>query len=60
MSSLTSISASPIEQLPGQIRKLVDVGHGQRTEPEMRRELMYSTTSSASTIRNAGTRGSVI
>jgi hypothetical protein len=27
MSSLTSISASPIEQLPGQIRKLVDVGH---------------------------------
>src|SRR5262249_57046475 len=25
----------------------------------MRRELMYSTTSSASTIRNAGTRGSV-
>jgi hypothetical protein len=28
MSSLTSISASPIEQLPGQIRKLVDVGHG--------------------------------
>jgi hypothetical protein len=33
MSSLTSISASPIEQLPGQIRKLVDVGHGQSTLP---------------------------
>jgi transcriptional antiterminator NusG len=33
MSSLTSISASPIEQLPGQIRKLMDVGHGQSTLP---------------------------
>jgi transcription antitermination factor NusG len=36
MSSLTSISASPIEQLPGQIRKLVDVGHGTKHATERR------------------------
>ena len=34
MSPLTSISASRIEQLPGQIRKLVDVRNGQKHATE--------------------------
>jgi transcription termination/antitermination protein NusG len=36
MSSLTSISASRIEQLPGRIRKLVDVRNGQKHATERR------------------------
>ena len=36
MSPLTSVSASRIEQLPGQIQKLVDVRNGQKHATERR------------------------
>jgi transcription termination/antitermination protein NusG len=36
MSPRTSVSASRIEQLPGQIRKLVDVRNGQKHATERR------------------------